>query len=598
MIDKKLLILFLIMQLGVFFIVQGQTPAYPYYTYLVPLAPTSMGMDGDITPAEWGRANSYPLLSYESEGNLGNWSSWNDVYDAFVVWQAVWRRPNQLFISAAAWDVSRDSAIDNSHWDQNDAIHWWIESDISVPNPNWQWGTGDSNYLVPNLLSIPFSNSYFCQVSDGSFIECSNNTNEFYFGRQNYYVSNPSTSVWCVETRIKIASIYASDPSATLWYEITYHDADSGGDRQHRLAWNTTGSPVGGEPPIVPYERLGKLILSNTTEGKVSVWPEAEDFAENIVLASSRETTATNSIVRESKSLKQEPVWTFWHNYADAAPVWQARGDFSDKDSLKLFLNLLAFDDVIDSSYQSIIQNPVEDDGWIILTDINNNGSYDSGIDLNVLIHNNPDGPVRFWYSGEDEEYDTVDRGGPSVKAEFDSTRSGNWQAKVTITFSKEPFLSANPEKILRFELLYNDADGGGREHQFAWSTVDSGVTPWNDFANLGYLLPDWPDVMNAIKGENDTAPESFQLRCYPNPFSSQTSLVYSLGSTDHVTVKVYDIRGRLVTMLKDHLSAPGDYSLSWDGRGRNNQPVANGIYLIKMSISGKTKTSKIALIR
>ena len=84
-----------------------------------------------------------------------------------------------------------------------------------------------------------------------------------------------------------------------------------------------------------------------------------------------------------------------------------------------------------------------------------------------------------------------------------------------------------------------------------------------------------------------------------PNPFTTQTAIHYTVpteGAT--VTLKLYDIRGRLVRTLVDRTQAGGAYEAAWNGRDSTGRTVASGVYFARMSIGDWGETKKIAYVR
>ncbi len=82
-----------------------------------------------------------------------------------------------------------------------------------------------------------------------------------------------------------------------------------------------------------------------------------------------------------------------------------------------------------------------------------------------------------------------------------------------------------------------------------------------------------------AVHERNEIAPASFELlQNYPNPFNPVTSIQYSVGSHQLVSLKVYDVNGREVATLVNERKAPGFYRVRFDA-GK----LASGVYFVKM---------------
>ena len=62
-----------------------------------------------------------------------------------------------------------------------------------------------------------------------------------------------------------------------------------------------------------------------------------------------------------------------------------------------------------------------------------------------------------------------------------------------------------------------------------------------------------------------------------PNPFNPYTTIRYTLPSAGHVSLAVYDAKGRVMKTLVDRVQAPGQYSRTWDGRDETGRAVASG---------------------
>jgi hypothetical protein len=85
-----------------------------------------------------------------------------------------------------------------------------------------------------------------------------------------------------------------------------------------------------------------------------------------------------------------------------------------------------------------------------------------------------------------------------------------------------------------------------------------------------------------------------------PNPFSTQTSLAFSVSTTVSaaVSIGVYDVSGRLIRELARGPYAPGQYVVRWDGSASDGAPVRSGLYFIRGRIGDQQVQSRVSFIR
>ena len=81
-------------------------------------------------------------------------------------------------------------------------------------------------------------------------------------------------------------------------------------------------------------------------------------------------------------------------------------------------------------------------------------------------------------------------------------------------------------------------------------------------------------------------------LSVYTNRISKSAKINYTLTSTGHVEIEVYSITGQKVCTLINQNQQIGSYSLIWN----NKNNFINGVYIIKSSLSGIIRDSKIVL--
>ena len=108
-------------------------------------------------------------------------------------------------------------------------------------------------------------------------------------------------------------------------------------------------------------------------------------------------------------------------------------------------------------------------------------------------------------------------------------------------------------------------------------------------------------DVIATGTGASDdvipgTAAQLTQNR--PNPFNPVTTIGFTLSRREHVSLSVYDIRGRLVRTLADAEFPAGEWGVNWNGTNRGGLAVPSGIYLYRLKTGSGTISKKMILTR
>ena len=84
----------------------------------------------------------------------------------------------------------------------------------------------------------------------------------------------------------------------------------------------------------------------------------------------------------------------------------------------------------------------------------------------------------------------------------------------------------------------------------------------------------------------------------YPNPFNPLTSIVFSLDQACRVSLRVFDVSGRLVRTLAEGPYLAGRHTVSWDGRDASGKPVASGVYSYVLEGEREVAARKMVLLR
>lgn len=83
----------------------------------------------------------------------------------------------------------------------------------------------------------------------------------------------------------------------------------------------------------------------------------------------------------------------------------------------------------------------------------------------------------------------------------------------------------------------------------------------------------------------------------YPNPFSAEAAIRFSLPSAGRVSVTIYDLSGRAVRTLNDTEMQAAEHTLMWDGLDETGNAVGAGVYFCRLQACGETVTQKMLRI-
>jgi hypothetical protein len=89
-------------------------------------------------------------------------------------------------------------------------------------------------------------------------------------------------------------------------------------------------------------------------------------------------------------------------------------------------------------------------------------------------------------------------------------------------------------------------------------------------------------------------SPRSFELdQNFPNPFNPRTTIRYRLSETGSVTVRIYDLLGRMVDTLVDRIQGPGQYHTTWDAAVH-----PSGLYFCQLEYNGYNQIHTMILLK
>jgi Peptidase family C25/Propeptide_C25/FlgD Ig-like domain/Carboxypeptidase regulatory-like domain len=83
-----------------------------------------------------------------------------------------------------------------------------------------------------------------------------------------------------------------------------------------------------------------------------------------------------------------------------------------------------------------------------------------------------------------------------------------------------------------------------------------------------------------------------------PNPFNPRTEIKFSIPSSQDVTLRIYNVEGRLVRTLLQGRQEAGAHAVMWSGRDEQGGTVASGLYFYRLITDAGTLTRKMTLLK
>jgi len=140
---------------------------------------------------------------------------------------------------------------------------------------------------------------------------------------------------------------------------------------------------------------------------------------------------------------------------------------------------------------------------------------------------------------------------------------------------------------MITFDIM-GGGDDGRLENVFA-----------REIAPTGKEYQEWAGPTRVTNKKDFANPLSFELsQNYPNPFNPNTTIEYTLTKRTKVNITIYNLAGKVVTILIDQQLEAGQYFANWDGHNNRGNQVTSGIYFYCMTTGDKKMTRKMVFAK
>jgi len=165
----------------------------------------------------------------------------------------------------------------------------------------------------------------------------------------------------------------------------------------------------------------------------------------------------------------------------------------------------------------------------------------------------------------------------------------------------------ANGEWVNSSRWAYTYDASGNTTSFWHYKWVDSTWTPAN-LSNVEYIDSAgnyyyysaysvslvYKIIVTGVASDIGEVPADYFLsQNYPNPFNPSTTLKYELPRSADVTLSVYDMLGREVSMLVNERKQAGTYIVRFDGSG-----LSSGVYFYRLTAGNFVGTRRGVLLR
>lgn len=516
---------------------------------IYPKAQYAPKIDG-LVDSLWYNAPRYPMVA-----EIINYVEPDDWYDASGEWRAMWDNDFLYFLV----DIRDDQFLVGMDWNW-DSVELYSDADYS--HETTYDGIDDVQlrfHLDDDTRSITVYTS-----DKGPEFE----TSDFVW-EQEY-----TDLGWRLEVAMPLVDLFIDrDPGTIIGTECQYNDNDDGTATQHKLIAFGNVEEHWGNPSLFGSAKLSDYLASDTlmvlrTKTQPTIDGVLDDVWKDVPAISASGYIDFNKV----------------DNLYDLSMTFRTMWDES-----YLYYFVTVWDDMLMRDGEG----DHNDDGVEIYSD----GDYSHG----TTFDNKNDLQFAFRYEESDQLIQTVHLTGSSAGTAVDL--SGIQQAaklmgnegftlEVSFPISECLGMSPMPGYIFGIEVDYNDDDDGDTRDTKLKTYSQADDTWQNPSEMIPAKLVSQPSVI-VEKDQAEYIPDTFLCQNYPNPFNPYTTIVYRVVERSFVRLSVYDMLGKIVTVLVDEKKEPGQYQVKFDGT-----ELPNGMYFYKYEAGSYSQTHKMILLK
>ena len=164
-------------------------------------------------------------------------------------------------------------------------------------------------------------------------------------------------------------------------------------------------------------------------------------------------------------------------------------------------------------------------------------------------------------------------------------------------------------QETVSMKITYYDYQADTAINEFSWPRFTMTIAA--GFGELVETLEEPPDgpqrilqgciidgvtygKLTDVDDEDNILPTNVELyQNYPNPFNPSTEIRYALKENAFVALKIFDVLGSEIAVLKNENQSAGDYAVHFDA-----SKLPSGIYFYSITAGSFRQTKKMILLR
>lgn len=150
------------------------------------------------------------------------------------------------------------------------------------------------------------------------------------------------------------------------------------------------------------------------------------------------------------------------------------------------------------------------------------------------------------------------------------------------------------------------DPDYGATYYDTMWRSLGEITTDivhmsTLDLASIWYTA--WidagsPNPSSGVSLHHVRTPGDYTLEFHPNPANPSSTVQFTLPTHSHVTLTLYDLKGRAVGTILDEYLRAGSHEIRWGNLDHRGISLGTGVYLCQLSAGNFSKNTKLLYLK